>query len=329
VPKQIKISVVICTYNRCESLKQCLTSVVKQTYQDFEVLIIDDHSDDNTQNLIKDYQAAVENIYNYRNEKNMGLSFSRNKGAELASNELIVFIDDDCIANEDWLLEIIKPFNDFKVGLVFGGIKDPQPKNLSMVAAKGHYKRFSKEGLCDSVPSGGGNMAVRKDFYLNKPIRDFTLEDWELSQNALDTGYLIYYKPNAIVVHEHYHNLKTLLRQRYRYGVGHTWFRKRNRLFPLNLPTLLLVLALCSLPLIGIWNVLLPIEFIIFIILLGYLFVKDFRKGEKSIRQAIISFPVFLLIALSECYGRLVGLFKTPTQINFGTDRLKKILYNF
>jgi GT2 family glycosyltransferase len=149
------------------------------------------------------------------------------------------------------------------------------------------------------------------------------LEDWELCQKAVDGGYLIYNCPKAVVLHEHYHNLKTLLRQRYRYGIGQTWFRKRYKPFPFNLKTLVFIFTLLSLPIIFVWYFLLiPISFVFMVLLLLILY-KDIKKGEKTRTQAFLSFPVFIIISTAECYGRLIGFFKKPTQINFGNDQLK------
>lgn len=322
---QISVSVIICSCNRYESLKQCVASIVKQKYLNYEIIIIDDHSDDDIFALLKIYQSNQIKIAIHRNEKNMGISYSRNKGASLASNDIIAFIDDDCISENDWLIELVKPFNNPRISIVGGLIKDPQPINISMVAARGHYKRFQKEGPCGSLPGGAANMAVRREYYINNPIRNIALEDWELCQNAIDNGYLVYNCPKAIVVHNHYHNLETLLRQRYRYGLGQTWFRKRYKPFPLNLQTTILVCAVSSLPLLYLWPFLMIIDIYIFSLLLVFIYLKDIRKGEKTALQAFVSFPVFFLLSLSEFYGRVSGLFKKPTQINFGTDYIKNI----
>ena len=321
--KELSISVVVCTYNRSENLKNCLASIFMQTYRNYEIVIIDDHSQDRTTDLLKDYCNAYPQLRVHRNDQNKGISYSRNKAVSISANEIIAFLDDDCIADENWLTELARPFEDQRVVVVGGLIKDPDPVNLAMVAARGHYKRFTEEGPCDSLPGGAANLAVRKTFYLNNPITDKALEDWELCQKAIETNQVVYNCPKAIVVHKHFHNLRTLFRQRYRYGIGQTWFRKKYKPFPINLKTVILLLALALLPMIFFRQLFLFIFFLISFILLIIIFYKDFRKGEKTISQAIVSLPIFILIAGAECYGRIIGLFKKPTQINFGTDYVK------
>lgn len=318
--REIDFSVVVCTYNRCASLDKCISAVTKLAYNNYEIIIIDDHSNDGTQNLLENYRLNGLNIRIHRNERNMGISYSRNKAAMIASNKIIAFIDDDCIADKNWLQELGRPFENPRVAIVGGLIKDPPPINIAMMAARGHYKRFNEEGQCNSLPGGAANLAIRKDFYLNNPVQNLALEDWELCQKAIDSGHLIYNCPKAFVVHEHYHNLKTLFKQRYRYGIGQTWFRKKYKAFPVNLKTLFLIIILLSIPFILISNFFLISILIISVIFTALIFYKDLKKGEKPTSQAIISLPVFVMIAMAECYGRIVGLYKKPIQINFGND---------
>lgn len=91
------ISVIIPTYNRVGLLGRSMQSVLSQTYGNLELLIIDDCSDDNTGEFVKGF--ADERIRYYRNEHNMGLAASKNRGASLARGELLAFQDDD----DEWL----------------------------------------------------------------------------------------------------------------------------------------------------------------------------------------------------------------------------------
>lgn len=91
------VSVIIPTYNRMGTLERSIESVLKQTYVDFELLIIDDGSNDGTEEYVCGLQD--ERIRYYRNESNMGPSASRNKGAALAKGEYLAFQDSD----DEWL----------------------------------------------------------------------------------------------------------------------------------------------------------------------------------------------------------------------------------
>ncbi|MBQ6992723.1 MAG: glycosyltransferase [Clostridia bacterium] len=90
-----KISVIIPVYNTEKYLKKCLDSVINQTYQDFEIIIVNDGSTDNSDKIIKEYTCKnPEKIKSYKKE-NGGLSSARNYGLSKATGEYISFIDSD------------------------------------------------------------------------------------------------------------------------------------------------------------------------------------------------------------------------------------------
>lgn len=117
-----KISVVISTYNRKLYLEKAIDSVLMQTYQNIEIIIIDDCSTDNTKDIMNKYQGNKKIKY-YRNSINKGCGISRKYGVEnYATGNYIVFLDDDDLfINYDYFDEAIKLFN--------------KNKKLSMVCA--------------------------------------------------------------------------------------------------------------------------------------------------------------------------------------------------
>lgn len=93
------ISVIIPTHNRSELLARAIRSVLDQTYNQVEIIVVDDASTDNTKSVVESFRAA--NIKYIRHETNMGGSASRNTGIKNASYEYIAFLDDD----DEWLPE--------------------------------------------------------------------------------------------------------------------------------------------------------------------------------------------------------------------------------
>lgn len=90
-----KISVIIITHNRADLLSKAMDSVLTQTYREFELLIIDDASTDNTEELVLKYSKKDSHIKYYKNKTNLGISKSRNRGVFLSGGEYIAMLDSD------------------------------------------------------------------------------------------------------------------------------------------------------------------------------------------------------------------------------------------
>lgn len=93
-----KISVILPTHNRSELLPRTITSLLNQTFQDFEIIIIDDASQDNTPEIIQEMVKADPRIRSIRSDKNIGPGAARNLGVAQAGGEFIAIMDDDDIA---------------------------------------------------------------------------------------------------------------------------------------------------------------------------------------------------------------------------------------
>jgi glycosyltransferase involved in cell wall biosynthesis len=105
------VSIVIATYNRVSSLKKySLPSIDHLTYPNYEVIIIDDASTDETEDFLATYQAKHKNIVVLSNRKNSGAAFSRNRGAIQAKGEFIVLIDDDVSLFPDALEKLVETY---------------------------------------------------------------------------------------------------------------------------------------------------------------------------------------------------------------------------
>ena len=100
-----KISVIMPTFNRCYVVWKAINSVLKQTYPFFELLIIDDGSQDDTGRLVKEFSDP--RIKYFRSEKNKGASAARNYGLKKAKAELIAYLDSD----NAWYPEFLEAMN--------------------------------------------------------------------------------------------------------------------------------------------------------------------------------------------------------------------------
>ena len=97
-----KFSIIIPVYNVEKYIKKCLDSIFEQSFKDFEVIVVNDGTKDNSMDIVKNYDVQV------INQKNMGLSEARNNGVKSAKGEYILFIDSDDYIEKDLLKEINK-----------------------------------------------------------------------------------------------------------------------------------------------------------------------------------------------------------------------------
>ena len=102
----IKFSVIIPVYQKEPFLKKCIESVLKQSFKDYEIILVDDGSTDNSSEICKNYSVKNENVFYYYKE-NSGVSAARNYGIEKSIYKYIAFIDADDFWEKDFLSEIV------------------------------------------------------------------------------------------------------------------------------------------------------------------------------------------------------------------------------
>lgn len=117
------VSVIIATHNREDLLPQAVDSILNQTYQDFEVIIVDDCSSDNSPEVIRQLENKDPRIRSIRSEQNIGPGAARNLGINKAKGEFIAIMDDDDLAEPERLKSEISAFElDPEVMLVFSSV---------------------------------------------------------------------------------------------------------------------------------------------------------------------------------------------------------------
>lgn len=193
-----KISVVIPTYNRLSILKKCLLSVLGNDYPDFEIIIVDDFSVDGTREFLQ--KIKNEKVRVFLNEKNLGVSEARNAGIEIATGEWVVFIDDDCEASKNWLIELAKEFKEEKVGFVIGN---------TIYLQEGYLGNFPERLVNNNKAQwpGAGNIAYRKKVLdegggFDGESFPYANEDTELALRTYSAGWRYARSERAKVFHQ-------------------------------------------------------------------------------------------------------------------------------
>lgn len=121
------VSVIIPTYNRGDVIGNTIKSVLEQTYDNIEIIIVDDASSDNTSDVIAGYEDK--RIKYYRSEKNLGPSGARNVGIKYAQFQFVAFIDSDVIWDKEKLQKQLEMITDKEYALCYCGVKRKTKNN--------------------------------------------------------------------------------------------------------------------------------------------------------------------------------------------------------
>ncbi|WP_028329102.1 glycosyltransferase family 2 protein [Brachyspira alvinipulli] len=114
-----KVSVMLPIYNVEKYLPKCIESVIAQTLKDIEIICINDCSNDNSENIIREYMKKDDRIKIIHNEKNIGVGFSRNIGVDCSNGEYISFIDSDDFIENDYLENLYSTAIKYDADIVF------------------------------------------------------------------------------------------------------------------------------------------------------------------------------------------------------------------
>lgn len=102
------ISIIIPIYNQANHLDNCLVSIKKQTYDNYEIIVVDDGSSDHIKTIINKYRKIFGLKISYFEQENRGAGAARNRGAGIAKGEYIIFCDADVIMEPNMLELMIK-----------------------------------------------------------------------------------------------------------------------------------------------------------------------------------------------------------------------------
>lgn len=154
-----KLSVIVPVYNSEDTIDACLQSILSSTYTNFELIIIDDSSIDNSLNIINEYKKRYSNIRVISNEVNIGQGASRNKGIDLSKGEYITFVDSDDYINKYMYERLFKALEDnnypdiINTGMIFVKNEEYLNKDLDFASSNIVSIVSTKESLLNDSPS--------------------------------------------------------------------------------------------------------------------------------------------------------------------------------
>jgi glycosyltransferase involved in cell wall biosynthesis len=120
-----QLSLIICAFNRCESVQALLDCLLVQvmSYDNYEILVVDNNSKDGTRGMVESYLPGFEGRLRYFFEPEQGKSFALNRGIRESKGEILVFTDDDCLVEKDYLAQVEKFFQENGEAIDFLGGK--------------------------------------------------------------------------------------------------------------------------------------------------------------------------------------------------------------
>ncbi|WP_247730604.1 glycosyltransferase [Halovivax limisalsi] len=196
-------SIVIRCYNEREHIGKLLHGIFEQSFEEFEVLLVDSGSTDGTLEIARQY--PIEDVVHIPPEK---FSFGRalNYGCEAARGDYCVFVSAHCYPKRvDWLSRLLEKFDDEDVAMVYGKQRGGGPTKFS---ERQIFRRWFPESDIDyqlTPFANNANAAIRRDVWEEFPYdeRLTGLEDLDWGKRVKEAGYEISYASAAEVVHVH------------------------------------------------------------------------------------------------------------------------------
>ena len=219
-----RVSVVVCAYNAADTLEDCLASLERLTYPDFEIILVNDGSKDRTSEIGHAHPRV-----RVVDTPNAGLSAARNVGLAQATGDIVAYTDADTRVDRDWLTYLVQPFLHSDV-VGSGGpnvvpADDPPVAQCIARAPGGPTHVLLDDRIAEHVP--GCNMAFRREALLAiggfNPIYLRAGDDVDVCWRLQARGWRIGFAAAALVWHHHRASVKAYWRQQVGYGEGETW----------------------------------------------------------------------------------------------------------
>jgi GT2 family glycosyltransferase len=294
------VSVIIPAYNAEDTIKQCIESILNQTYKNIAIIVIDDGSTDNTAKIAATLKCNLIKLNN-----NIGYVNVLNVGLKSAKGDYVYIIDSDCVVEKDCIEWLLNSFSKSTDRGVVGGTCVIPPDYKSIIALSYDVAERSKDikNLAEIyVPYlSGSNLCIKREVINNIGEFDKRLIshcDFEFTFRAKQKGYKILFQPKAVSYHYNCRTtLKNYLDHAYRGGIYGTIFRLKYK------PTPPLSRFYPNSPLI--FSLIAP-AFILYSIL------RILKKniGIRHARDILITFPIILLGQAVWGLGCVIGAWK-------------------
>ena len=227
------VSIIVPVYNEAKVLIQSLQSLLNLNYKNFDIIIVNDGSTDNTKEIAEEYVGYKKGKYNQIkitliNKENGGKSTALNAGIKYSESKFVLCMDGDSQLSPDSLKRAVRHFKDENIGAVAGNVKVLNRKRFltdlqALEYIEGLNMARSAQSFIRAVNIIPGPIGLfRKDAIAQAGYysSDTFAEDADLTLKILAKGWKIYYEPRAISFTEAPSSFQQLLKQRYRWTRG-------------------------------------------------------------------------------------------------------------
>jgi len=229
--KNMKISVIIPTYNGAQKVGKALHALAQQTIQDFEVIVVIDGSTDNTAQILGRQDFGLKNL-KIIEQANGGRSVSRNNGAKEATGELLVFLDDDTRPLNQCLEMHITHHEKYPNTFLVGNVpEDTAQMTTDFQKYKAHLSRKWVSDIPQGVPFTqqtlfltAANFSTPQTLFWQASGFDEQLtdaEDFDLGVRAFQKGIPVYFDKQNIAWHDDFITCSSYLRRLKQYAKAH------------------------------------------------------------------------------------------------------------
>ena len=223
----MKASVIIPAYNAEKTIQACLAALQRQSVKPIEVIVVDDGSKDGTIRVAKSFKEV-----RVLEQQHAGPAKARNWGSSVSKGDILVFTDSDCVAERNWLEEMLKPFENSQVIGVQGAYKTKQQSAVArfvQLEIEERYERMKRSKQLDWI--GSYAAAYRKKQFLELGGFDESFptssgEDPALSYSMAEKGTLAF-NPKAVVYHQHPETIAKYFRVKFYRAYWRTLLYKR------------------------------------------------------------------------------------------------------
>lgn len=186
-----KITVIVPVYNVEQYLRRCIDSILKQSFQDFELICINDCSPDSSQSILEEYERMYpDRVRVLVNEVNLGLGDTRNRGVSNARGEYIMFIDSDDYIADDYLQTYYSSMEQADVDVVVGGYtRDVEGKRTEHKVSDSVWSLVTYPIACAKM--------YKKSFLLEHKLK---FPDIRCGEDIYFSMSLFYYHPSYTVI---------------------------------------------------------------------------------------------------------------------------------